>query len=82
VHSPSDFPTSSPSASVRSSSMRYLTTTNIPRGRSKGSAGAQAMGNSPLHARRGMPHNTPANVQFCSFRELAPGGTLLWASDL
>jgi hypothetical protein len=32
VHSPSDFPTSSPSASVRPASMRYLTTTRMPRG--------------------------------------------------
>lgn len=40
------------------------------------------MGYSPLYAGRGMPYNTPANVQFCSFRELAPGGTLLWASEL
>jgi hypothetical protein len=32
VHSSSDFPTSSPSASVRPPSMRYLTTTRMPRG--------------------------------------------------
>jgi len=32
VHSPSDSPTSSPSSSVRPPSMRYLTTTRIPRG--------------------------------------------------